>query len=192
MTGDPATLDPRQVRTRAKVLAAARTVLRRDGAAASVEAIAAEAGVARSTLYRNWASREELLAEAIEEVGGPVAAGPSLEGSVRAQLVEVVVELARALDRSEWGRTLPAIVAAVDGDAAFAERYRAFTEERRRSVERLVASGTRSGELQPTLPVGDLIDALVGPLFYRRLVRGVPTPPAWAKRHAERTLAAHT
>lgn len=192
MPGEPTALDPRQVRTRAKVLAAARTVLRRDGAAATVEAIAAEAGVARSTLYRNWASREELLAEAIEEVGGPVSADPPPAGPVRAQLVQVVVELAWALDRSEWGRTLPAIVAAVDGDAAFAERYRAFTDDRRRSVERLVAAGTRSGELHPTLPVGDLIDALVGPLFYRRLVRGIATPPAWAKRHAERTLAALT
>lgn len=183
-------LDPRQVRTRAKVLAAARAVLRRDGASASIDAVATEAGVARSTIYRNWATREDLLADAIEDAGGPPA-GPE-QGDARAQLVAVVVELAEALDRSEWGRTLPAIVAAVDGDAAFAERYRAFTDDRRRGVERIVARGTRNGELAPSVPVGDLIDALVGPLFYRRLVRGVPTSAAWARRHAERVLAART
>jgi AcrR family transcriptional regulator len=195
---DPSALDPRQVRTRAKVLAAARAVLRRDGAAATIDAIATEAGVARSTLYRNWTSREDLLADAIEDAGGPAGArGPTAAsdadaGPVRAQLVMVVVELAHALDRSEWGRTLPAIVAAVEGDAAFAERYRAFTDERRRAVERLVARGVRSGELHPSVPVGDLIDALVGPLFYRRLIRSVPTSAAWARRHATRVLATST
>lgn len=190
MAADPTARDPRQVRTRAKVLAAARTVLRRDGAGAAMDAIATEAGVARSTVYRNWPSREDLLAEAIEDAGGPPASGD--EGPAREQLIDVVVELAHALDRTEWGRTLPAIVAAVDADAAFAERYRAFTAERRRAVERVVARGARTGELHPTMPVADLIDALVGPLFYRRLVRGVPTPPAWARRHAERVLAATT
>jgi hypothetical protein len=49
-----------------------------------------------------------------------------------------------------------------------------------------------TGELRPTVPVGDLIDALVGPLFYRRLIRSVPTSAAWARRHAERVLAAST
>lgn len=170
------------------MLAAARTVLRREGAGASVDAIAVEASVARSTIYRNWASRDDLLADAIEEASGPPPT--SADGPVRAQLIAIVVELARALDTSEWGATLPAIVAAVDADAAFAARYRAFTEERRRAVEALVRRGVRSGELRTTVPAGDLIDALVGPLFYRRLVRGIPTSTTWAKRHAERVLDA--
>jgi AcrR family transcriptional regulator len=61
-------LDPRQARTRARVYAAALDVLRRLGIGATTfDTIAQQAGVARSTLYRNWASRDALLYEAIEE-----------------------------------------------------------------------------------------------------------------------------
>lgn len=47
-----------------------------------------------------------------------------------------------------------------------------------------------AGELPDGLPVGELVDALVGPLFYRRLVRRVRTSPAAARRRAARTLEA--
>jgi hypothetical protein len=38
--------------------------------------------------------------------------------------------------------------------------------------------------------VDDVVDTLVGPLFYRRLVRKTGTRRAWIRRHVERTLAA--
>lgn len=181
-------LDPRQQRTRANVLASARTVLRRDGVSgATIEAIAAEAGVARSTLYRNWASLEELLDDAIADVVVRSPAAPGGEPLTR--LRGMVEQLAVNLDRSEWGELLPSIVAATDASPEVAARYGAFVDGQRRVVRRIIRDAVASGALPADVDADDLIDDLVGPLFYRRLVRRTPTSVAWARAHTERVLA---
>jgi AcrR family transcriptional regulator len=183
-------LDPRQVRTRARVLAAARTVLRRDGlGGATIEAIAAEAGVARSTVYRNWTTRDDVLAAAFDDAIGP----PTTADATRPlsdQLERVLTELARSLSDSEWGRALPAVVAAIDAEPALAERYGRLTQERRTALSELLDSAVDGGALPVGTPVDELIDALVGPLFYRRLIRQTQTDDAWLTRHLDRTLRA--
>ena len=183
-------LDPRQQRTRDNVLAATRTVLRRDGLrGATMEAVAAEAGVARSTLYRNWASLDELLDHAITDVVVPAPPTPDVEPLDR--LRDAVERLAGHLDHSEWGGLLPSVVAAIDASPELADRYRAFVDGQRRTVRRMVRAAIAGGSLPPTVDPDDLIDDLVGALFYRRLVRRTPTSPAWARAHADRTIAAH-
>jgi AcrR family transcriptional regulator len=153
-----------------------------------MDAIAEEAGVARSTLYRNWASRNEILASAID---GAAGAPPTLgDGPVVDQLDSVVVGLVGGLDSSEWGRALPAIVAAIAAEPELAEHYHRFTESRRTGALRIVRHGVETGQLPADLVLDDFVDALVGPLFYRRLVRGRTTTQAWARRHLTRTLVA--
>lgn len=183
-------IDPRQQRTRQAVLAAARTVLRRDGVqGATMEAVAAESGVARSTLYRNWDSREALLDDAIDQVTG--TAPPDDDGAPLERLEAVVQGLATNLQASEWGDTLPSIVAAIDASSEFAERYRGFVDSRRSDVRRIIGDAVRAGALPGHVDADDLIDDLVGPLFYRRLIRRVPTSPAWTTAHIDRILRAH-
>jgi TetR/AcrR family transcriptional regulator, regulator of autoinduction and epiphytic fitness len=183
-------LDPRQVRTRQRVYAAARSVLRREGVGgATFDSIAAEAGVARSTLYRNWATCNDLLAESFDDIVGDLA--PSRpHRSIRTQLTRVLTQMAEALAVSEWGKTLPAIVATIEANPALAAHYGRLIDERRGAVAEVIDDAIARGELAATLPTDDLIDALVGPLFYRRLIRRTTTSPAWARRHVERTLAA--
>ncbi|WP_088318156.1 TetR/AcrR family transcriptional regulator [Kineosporia sp. R_H_3] len=184
-------LDPRQLRTRTKVFAAARAVLRRDGlGGTTIDAIAGEAGVARSTLYRNWPSRDDLLAEALDDLlEPPTDAGASLP--VAAQLTRMLTGLAEALRSSEWGRTLPAVVAAIDSAPVVADRYARLTDERRSDVVAVVRSAVDRGELPPGLEPAAFVDALVGPLFYRHLVRRVATPRPWIDHHVRRTLDAY-
>ena len=53
---------------RQRVLRAALEVLADDGLPGfTIEAVAQRAGASKTTLYRRWASREELLAEAMDE-----------------------------------------------------------------------------------------------------------------------------
>lgn len=185
-----ARLDPRQVRTRTRVLAAARAVLRRDGfGGATIEAIATEAGVARSTLYRNWTTRDDVLAAAFDDAIGPPTTVDATR-PLRDRLERVLTELARSLSNSEWGRALPAVVAAIDIEPALATRYGRLTQERREALSELLDAAVEGGALPLGTPLDDLIDALVGPLFYRRLIRQTPTDPAWITRHLDRTLHA--
>jgi TetR/AcrR family transcriptional regulator, regulator of autoinduction and epiphytic fitness len=183
-------LDPRQIRTRHRVFLAARTVLRREGlGGTTMDAIATEAEVARSTLYRNWPSRDELLAEAFDDlIDAPATADESL--GIDEQLLRVLVGLAHGLRSTEWGQTLPAVVAAIDASPMLASGYNRLTDERRAAVEQIIRQAIIRGELTRNLRIEEFIDALVGPLFYRRLVRQLPTTRPWIVRHLERTRAA--
>jgi AcrR family transcriptional regulator len=70
-------------RNRRRILEAAATVIARDGVEASVEAIAREAGLGMGTLYRRFASKDDLvravLAERAETTLGEMAAGGSAD-----------------------------------------------------------------------------------------------------------------
>lgn len=60
-------ISPRRAQTRERLFEAAFRVLARDGlAAASIEAIVAEAGFTRGAFYSNFATKEELFAGVIE------------------------------------------------------------------------------------------------------------------------------
>jgi AcrR family transcriptional regulator len=182
-------LDPRHARTRARVYAAALEVLRRQGIGATTfDAIAQQAGVARSTLYRNWATRDDLLTEAIEEQA-PFPVPPSGEPTF-VRLESALREIATALSSTSWGWILPAALAATDASPVLFERYRSFTSTRRAAFTAIVSDGKAAGELPPALSNDDFVDALIGPLFFRWLIRQLPTSPAWVRNHLHRTLAA--
>jgi AcrR family transcriptional regulator len=181
-------LDPRQARTRARVYAAALDVLRRLGIGATTfDTIAQQAGVARSTLYRNWTSRDELLYEAIEEQA-PFPA-PSPGDPTAARLESALAEVATALSATSWGWILPAALAATDASPVLAEGYRRFMTTLRATFATIIAEGKKTGELPVSLNDEEFIDALIGPLFFRHLIRKLPTDCAWIRRHIEQTLA---
>lgn len=183
-------LDPRQARTRARVYAAALDVLRREGIGATTfDAIARQAGVARSTLYRNWASRDDLLIDAIEEQAPfpvPVPGEPA-----PARLEAVLQEIAVALTATSWGWIFPAALAATDASPALAAGYRTFMTGLRTTFAAIIADGKKAGELPSAVDEEDLTDALLGPLLFRRLIRKLPTGPAWVRHHLQRTLATY-
>lgn len=80
--------------------AATRVFLRRGYANASMDAIAGEAGVSKTTVYSHFASKEALFAAIIEERCrrrlAPVAAGPAA-GEPRAALTAVAEEIMEAM-----------------------------------------------------------------------------------------------
>jgi TetR/AcrR family transcriptional regulator, regulator of autoinduction and epiphytic fitness len=181
-------LDPRQARTRARVYAAALDVLRRQGIGATTfDAIARQAAVARSTLYRNWATRDELLHEAIEEQAPFPVTSPREPAAAR--LESALQEIAAALSDSSWGSIMPAALAAVDASPVLADGYKRFMTGLRGAFTSIIGDGKEAGELPAGLNEEDFIDALIGPLFFRRLIRKLPTDPAWIHRHLQQTLA---
>ena len=181
-------LDPRQARTRARVYAAALDVLRHLGIGATTfDTIARQAGVARSTLYRNWASRDQLLYEAIEEQA-PFPAPPPTDPTT-ARLESALAEIATALSATSWGWIFPAALAATDASPVLAEGYRRFMTTLRTTFTTIIAEGKKSGELPASLNNDEFTDALIGPLFYRHLIRKLPTDRTWIRHHIEQTLA---
>ena len=162
--------------TRDRLLSAARALIEEGGyAAASVVAIADRAGLAAGTLYRHFASKEELFVEVFrsvcagEEHAMRVAAA-ELPASVGAaeRLQAVLATFARRALRNPrlaWALIAEPVDPRVDAERiAYRERY-----------AQLIAEGLQAGIAAGELPAQDVAftaaalvggcgEALVGPL----------------------------
>ena len=159
------------------ILSAAQALLSEVGCGSiTIEAVAARAGVGKSTIYRHWPGKIELIEDAIcslrEEVAVPVG------GSARDRLVGFLQGLARNMADSTWSACLPAIIDAAERDAEVLALQRRLSLERRQALVDLLAEGVRAGEIGPSVDLGLLAECLVGPMLVRRLLLHEPFDPA--------------
>jgi AcrR family transcriptional regulator len=169
--------DSRVVRTRARVLAAARSLIAERGVeAVNVQAVAHRAGASRMTIYRLWGELPALVQDALAATTDePSIHSPSI--GLRDQLVDIYTGLAERLSDAERGPLLAAHLAAAARDPAVGDPYRAFVAERRRQVLAILAAGVDQGEISPEADLELAVDLLSAPLFYRRIVSGYPIDP---------------
>ncbi len=95
-------------RNRARLLAAAREIFQRDGAGASLEAVARQAGVGIGTLYRHFPTRQHLLEALLADGYAELAA----------KARELLADPAPGEALLTWLRAFAAQVAAYQGLAA--------------------------------------------------------------------------
>lgn len=186
MTARP---DPRMLRSRERVLAAAADLMTERGVAgATVEAVAARSGVAKTTIYRQWPNQAALVLDAFRSATADVPATDT--GSLRADLVTLVGGLADALTRGPAGRLMSALVDAAERDPDVAHLH--AQEARRRHLPVLVVlqRGIDRGELPAGADLDGLVDRLAGPVFHRRFVTGLPLDAAFVEHVVAAVLAA--
>ena len=180
-------MDPRTLRTRARALDAAFKLLGEEGIeATTVERIAECAGVHKTTIYRNWPEREQLLAEALEANMTP----PELPdtGSVRDDLLAGMNGLALTLSRPPWSVLLPSLIVAAAKNPLLADLHREFTGRRRMATIEIVERGKQRGELPSELDSGHLVDVLAGAIVYRRFISHEPIDARYVERHVDTVL----
>jgi AcrR family transcriptional regulator len=167
---------PRSEAARAAILDAALASVREVGYdALAIEAVATRAGVAKTTVYRHWPTKEALVAAAVERVVTHIAVPDTgtIGGDLRA-----LVDDALALYRDPaTAALLSGLVAAMARSERIARAVReGFLAVRRDAILRVLRRGMARGELRPDLDA-DLdiaVDLLRGPLFFRALVTGEP------------------
>jgi AcrR family transcriptional regulator len=160
--------------TRDRLLAAAQGLMEEDGyGAASVVAIAERAGVASGTLYRHFASKEELFVEvfrfvcAREERAMRAASDQAGDGAAE-RLVTVLGTFAgRALSnpRLAWALIAEPVDPRVDAERlAYRARYASLIAEDLRAGIETGELPEQDVELTAAALVGGCGEALVGPL----------------------------
>ncbi len=170
MTEEPGTrLDPRVARTRAVVLDAAIDLLAERGYSGfSVEGVVDRTGVAKTTLYRHWPTRDHLLAAAIGQLAG---AGQLPDtGSVRQDLLDFFARRVQAAHTRQWERCMPALVEAAARHPELAAMIARLTAQALSQVETLIRRGIERGEIRPGINPQLAASALMGPLVFRRLL----------------------
>ncbi|MEU2233044.1 TetR/AcrR family transcriptional regulator [Streptomyces vietnamensis] len=119
MDPKPVPTGPRAARKRQAVIRAARDLFLREGFGVGMDAIAAEAGVSKVTVYNHFGSKEALftavVAGALDEPLHGDADGPDLSRladaeDLRAALTEAGRAWARAVRADEEGRALRSLV----------------------------------------------------------------------------------
>jgi AcrR family transcriptional regulator len=165
---------PRDPRTRAAILAAARALLERGGlTAVTIEAIAAKAGVSRPTIYRYWPNAPAVaMAAFLEASGAPMAgrAARSPLAALRAQLHAVADAFA-----APAGRSVAAMVAAAQSETELAKAFRnEFIARNRDAARDLLERCIADRLVAPPEDLDLALDLVFGPLFYRLLMGHAP------------------
>ncbi len=158
---------------RQTVLAAAYDEIVHNGATdATIAGVAARSGVHETTIYRRWATREQLFVDAL--LGRSASAIPVPDtGSTRQDLLEFVTDVARHLASPEGRATLQ--MCAALGGAESADQYRqTFWGRRAELVHPVLQRGVERGDLRPDVDPRLMLEAMVAPLHARILLTGEP------------------
>jgi AcrR family transcriptional regulator len=178
---DSKMLDVRVRRSRVKVLdVTAELLLERGFAGASVDEITRRSGVAKTTIYRHWPTRGDLLRDACSSIGTPLEVPDT--GSFEGDVTALVTSLAHLLRSEKWTSVLPSVIDAAERDPDIAAVYSRLQEGYSAPLQSIIQRAMQKGELPKTTDADMLVAALTGPLFYRRWFSREPLTTAFAKQ----------
>jgi AcrR family transcriptional regulator len=152
--------------------------------------VAARSGVAKTTIYRRWRSKEDLalaaLLEVIQEEPQPVRH----VGSTRTALSAYLGRLVDNLNSKLYGRIIRGLISDLGVDLELARGFRERVLARRvGAVRELLQRGIERGELRRDLDLEIALDLLLGPIYYRLLISGEPLTSAFVDRVVRAVMA---
>src|SRR5437868_7976642 len=171
----PARMPRRPWRTRERALAAAARILRRDGyARLTMERVAAESGVAKTTLYRRWPSKAALCMDLYLEISARELSMPDT-GSVAGDLRHIANRVVHLQTRTVAGPAFLGLIAEAQVNPDTRTAFLAEFAERRREVTRAVLRrAIQRREIRANTDIDLFIDALGGAVTFRLLQGHAP------------------
>jgi AcrR family transcriptional regulator len=174
-------VDPRVRHSRENVMTTTYALLSEAGlVGVTVDEVARRSGVAKTTIYRHWPSREALLLDVCAQMGPhfDIPDGGSLPKDLRA-LVQRVVEQLLA---GSYAAILVSLMDAAERDPDLAALL-AATQTRLVEVVRAVLARARArGELRRLPDASEVAALIVGPLLFRRLFSHEPLSEGFFRR----------
>lgn len=162
-------VDPRVARTRAHVLEAATELLVEHGpTGCTVDAIVARSGVAKSTIYRHWATRDEILVDVLAALVPKVPA-PDADLDYQAALRQIARTFVTHLNDERWQRVLPALLLLRLHEPDIATFDEEVNTEQHAVFADVVERGRRERMLDPAVTIEQLVATLFGPILFAQL-----------------------
>lgn len=142
----------------------------------TMDEIAARAGAGKASVYRRWASKEDLVLDALDHVVRAEVPIPDT-GSLRADLETAWRDLLRFVG-SPRGRVLIRLLLAAPGPAEGQERvHRNLWLRQQEIAAGSLRRARERGELRADVADETVVDQLMGPIL-ARVVTGRPLPAA--------------
>jgi AcrR family transcriptional regulator len=153
----------------------------------TIEKIAGRSRVAKSTIYRWWRSKPELVMEAY--TGALASRMPEPDtGTLAEDLTVFVAELYSVVNDPLRVRALRGLMAEAQLDPDFRGPFREWLSSRREIPARILRCGIERGELAADIDLDHAIDSIFGLFWCRLLVELAPLGPADAPGHVARLL----
>src|SRR5580692_3000769 len=172
---------PRSEESRQSILSSTLKLLKQEGGFSdlSIEAIAADANVGKTTVYRWWPTKAALVADAFSASAEQELRFPNT-GSVQNDMTLQMKGLIRIF-RSKRGKVVAALLAGGQSDPELLEAYRErFLWPRRRQAYQTLQRGVDRGELPAGCDFDLILDSLYGPILMRFLIRHVKLEESFA------------
>lgn len=146
--------------------AAAHLVLTKGFRALSMDAIAAEAGVGRMTIYRRWPNKASVVMDAFVARVDPNTL--FLPAATYFETIRLQMRTMAKRFRGKDGALIRALLAEAQFDPELADALREqWTMPRRRMAVSFFAEGMRKGFLRKDVDPDAMIDILYAPIYYR-------------------------
>jgi TetR/AcrR family transcriptional regulator, regulator of autoinduction and epiphytic fitness len=181
--------DPRVGRSKAVIRRAALDELAEVGYGAfTIESVAARAGVGKSTIYRHWRNKLDLIADAFESAHEHMV--PDVTTGTAAERIAVLIRhVAEIVVDSTFSRCIPALIEGARHDRRLREFHHRYSARRRHGLTDLIAAGIRAGEFADSIDPELAAQALLGTVFYGQLMSAEPFDPARASELVAIVLA---
>ena len=172
----------RTARTTVRIHAAALNVLVDEGLeACTFGRVADVAGVQRSTLYRRFSDRWDMIMQAyLASVANDVAVDPTGDfvADMRVLLTRFVDNFSRPI-----GQALMTVVLALRGTPAESHIDR-FMNIRLAQIEPIFSAAIATGKIDPAIDRREVIEKAAGAAIFRLFVEGLPIDEGWIERMA--------
>jgi AcrR family transcriptional regulator len=142
----------------------------------SIDAIAARARVGKTTIYRRYSSKEELVADAIESIREEIVIPDT--GNFQSDL-DILIQSAAQITLSPLGRqTVAMIISSASSNPQFAQIYwTKYLEPRRKAFSVVLERAKARNEIQADLDSGLVFDTMSGIMLYALIFQ--PTSESW-------------
>ncbi|MEH1828885.1 MAG: TetR/AcrR family transcriptional regulator [Nostoc sp.] len=141
----------------------------------SIEAIASRAGVGKTTIYRRYTSKEELVADAIESLRDDVVIPDT--GSFWGDMDILINNAAKKIDSPLGRQTLALIISTASSNPQFAEVYwTKYTKLRREALSKVLERAKSRAEIHKNADIELIIDLLSGSLYYALIFKPITEP----------------
>jgi AcrR family transcriptional regulator len=182
--------DRRRTKTRDRVLSAAGQILRRQGySQLTMERVAAESGVAKTTLYRRWPTKAALCMDLYLDISGRELNLPDT-GDVAGDLRHIFKTVVHLQTQTVAGPAFLGLIAEALVNPRTRKAFLAEFAERRRQVTRAVLKrAIQRREIRPDTDIDLFIDALGGAVTFRLLQGHAPLTTSFANALIKLLLA---
>jgi AcrR family transcriptional regulator len=178
--------DDRVEKSRKAVLQAVHELLTKSGlSGVSVDAVCRRSGIAKTTIYRHWPSRESLLLDACAQLSSRPLVPDT--GKLKTDLETLANGAAMKLHQPS-ATVIPSIIDAAERDKDLADLQGRLHAEMRGAFITVIERAQERGELSKSRDAREIVASILGPILYRRFFSREPLDEAFLKSAVQSAL----